>query len=199
MTRMSNRDAPPPGQGQDTARTTVSVADAAARLGITHDAVRKKLQRGTLPGEKADGAWLVFLPAQDIRQDDRQDATDPSQDTDRPRVLPPDGRGELLDQLRSEVAFLRGQLAQRAQEADQMRRDQAAERERFDVIHREALHRIEALTAGPDEPEADDIATEPHNASPAAPGATEPPAMTPNTSHEPSVVTAWVRKLFGRS
>src|SRR5215210_5654078 len=42
----------------------------------------------------------------------------------------------------AEIAFLRVQF-------EQLRRDQAAERERFDVIHREALQRIEALTTGP--------------------------------------------------
>jgi len=36
-------------------------------------------------------------------------------------------------------------------------------------------------------------------ASPAAPGATDPPETTPNTLSEPSVVASWLRKVFGRS
>jgi len=36
-------------------------------------------------------------------------------------------------------------------------------------------------------------------ASPTAPGATEPPESTPDTLSEPSHVTSWLRRLFGRS
>jgi hypothetical protein len=50
-------------------------------------------------------------------------------------------KDETIDRLDAEVAYLRDQL-------DMSRRELAAERERFDVIHREALSRIEALTAG---------------------------------------------------
>ena len=133
---------PAPGQRPDAAGTPLPVAEAAHRLGVTPDAVRKKLQRGTLPGEKVAGEWRVFLPEPDAGQDSRQDATETRQDTARTGIgAVLEGRDALIDQLRSENAFLREQL-------DHSRRELAGERGRFDVIHREALHRIEALTAG---------------------------------------------------
>ncbi len=54
---------------------------------------------------------------------------------------------ELIGQLKEENAYLRDQLDQRSREL-------AAERERFDVLHREALARIPALGAGQDTPQA---------------------------------------------
>ena len=52
----------------------VTVAEAAAILGVSVDVVRKRLQRGTLAGEKQGRTWLVTL---------RQDATGHRQDIDR--------------------------------------------------------------------------------------------------------------------
>ena len=46
----------------------VTVAEAAAILGVSEDVVRKRLQRGTLAGEKQGRTWLVTL-----QQDNRQD------------------------------------------------------------------------------------------------------------------------------
>jgi hypothetical protein len=53
----------------------VTVAEAAAILGASVDVVRKRLQRGTLAGEKQGRTWLVTL---------RQDATGHRQDTQKP-------------------------------------------------------------------------------------------------------------------
>lgn len=39
----------------------LSLSDAAVRLGISPDAARKRLERGTLHGEKRGGRWLVYL------------------------------------------------------------------------------------------------------------------------------------------
>ena len=39
----------------------VTVAEAAAILGVSEDVVRKRLQRGTLAGEKQGRTWLVTL------------------------------------------------------------------------------------------------------------------------------------------
>jgi hypothetical protein len=79
--------------GTPTGHATVSVAEAARRLGVTPDAIRSRLHRGTLEGEKVAGAWRVVMPAENPpspptgeRQDadgmptgqgsDRQDTTD---------------------------------------------------------------------------------------------------------------------------
>jgi hypothetical protein len=42
--------------------TTVSVAEAAHALGISHDALRSRLRRGTLEGFKDGDEWRVVLP-----------------------------------------------------------------------------------------------------------------------------------------
>ncbi len=42
--------------------TPLTLADAAVRVGISPDATRKRLERGTLRGEKRQGRWLVWLP-----------------------------------------------------------------------------------------------------------------------------------------
>jgi hypothetical protein len=68
----------------DAARTPpdtapVSLSDAAVRLGISPDAARKRLKRGTLRGEKQNGRWLVYLEP-DARSDAVQDAAFPTVD-----------------------------------------------------------------------------------------------------------------------
>ena len=49
--------------GED--RAGVSVAEAAAALGITPEAVRKRLARGTLPGHRVGRTWRVHLDSVD--------------------------------------------------------------------------------------------------------------------------------------
>ena len=74
----------------------VTVAEAAAILGVSVDAVRKRLQRGTLAGEKQGKTWYVTLQQDATGQatGHRQDIQNPSsrekvkttgrqQDTDR--------------------------------------------------------------------------------------------------------------------
>lgn len=40
----------------------LDIADAAARLGLSIDAVRKRVQRGSLRADKVDNRWFVVLP-----------------------------------------------------------------------------------------------------------------------------------------
>jgi hypothetical protein len=54
----------------------VSVADAAATLGISEGAVRKRIERGQLVGRKVAGQWQIILNATDESQTTRHDATD---------------------------------------------------------------------------------------------------------------------------
>jgi len=77
----------------------VDVATAAALLGITSDAVRARIRRGSLTAEKRAGRWFVFLPERDTKRDTaRHDATERDTPT-----------GEL-GRLRSEVEYLRRKL-----------------------------------------------------------------------------------------
>ena len=166
----------PTGNRQDPDRAFLSVGAAARRLDVTPDAIRSRLHRGTLEGEKIAGVWRVFLSRQDAttgqRLDARQDATGPKQESDGLRQATDrspveallQAKDETISRLDDEVSYLRAQL-------DQQNRERAAERERFDIIHREALNRIEALTAGP-------VADAPAP-SPGGPGRDESP-MTPD-------------------
>jgi chromosome segregation ATPase len=58
----------------------VTVAEAAAILGVSVDAVRKRLRRGTLAGGKDGKEWYVFLRAnetRDMARDAGEDAQTP--------------------------------------------------------------------------------------------------------------------------
>ena len=66
------------GQAADASMDRLTMAEAAKRLGVTKDAVRKRVQRGNIPYEKAeDGVVYVYL--------DRGD-TGPRTEDDGPRT-----------------------------------------------------------------------------------------------------------------
>jgi hypothetical protein len=195
----------PTGTRQDGDRIVLSVPEAAARLGVTPDAIRARLHRGTLFGVKTDGEWRVHLdplPAARqeptgtppvARQDTRQDATGGRQDGDRhtdelPAATVVAVYEQLVESQREEIVFLRDQL-------DHSRRELADERQRFDVIHREALGRIEALTAGETARPSDTPA--PDSARPEPAGEATGAPETIGTHRESVVLSVW-RRLFGR-
>jgi hypothetical protein len=85
----------------------MDIADAAARLGLSSDTIRKRLQRGKLKGYKtAEGAWRVVLPSPDS----------PGQHTGQSPDNGLDGSSALVVALRDEVTFLRSLLQARDDE-----------------------------------------------------------------------------------
>lgn len=104
--------------------------EAAQRLGVTPDAIRSRLRRGTLEGGKDGDTWYVVLPSSED-DGDRQDDDTPRHDTDATPAA-------LIEQLQGEVSYLRSELTAAREQA-------AKERERADVIQREALDRIQGL------------------------------------------------------
>jgi len=56
------------------------VGEAAERLGISEDAVRKRLRRGTLAGGKDGKEWYVFLRANETRDMARDETRDMARD-----------------------------------------------------------------------------------------------------------------------
>ncbi len=68
----------------------LGVVQAASRLGISVDAVRKRLRRGTLSAYKVDGEWRIILddpglPGTDTDQpDDHTETAEAVQDRDQP-------------------------------------------------------------------------------------------------------------------
>jgi hypothetical protein len=92
-----------PHVGEDTGRDMsehtgtlrVTIREAAARLGVTEGAIRKRIQRGSLPKEQGeDGRVYVYLPVSHDASHEQSHA-DPT--------YSPDPRDELIAQLRGEV------------------------------------------------------------------------------------------------
>jgi hypothetical protein len=140
-------------------RTAYTIADAADRLGITSEAVRMRLKRATLAGEKRDGHWVVYLDAS-TEWSPTDDHTAPEQATQRPTERDPTidptplvaVYETLVASQREEIAFLRRELETRTDEL-----------QRRDVLLREALGRIPQLGAGEHRDRADDGVSQPSN------------------------------------
>jgi len=164
---------------------------AAERLGISRDAARKRLERGTLAGDKRHGHWFVLLDNLDTL-DAGQDAMSDQSGRQSPGHVdavgtPPDAMPdtvrELIDQLKSENVFLRDQLDQRSREL-------GAERERSDVIQQLALNRIPALASG----DGERTRAGPQEASPERHHEEIPAREGSDTSR---VQRPWWKRLFG--
>lgn len=93
----------------------VPIGEAAAQLGITTDAVRKRIRRRSLRAYKAGGQWYVVLPASRprIQDGDLDTVLDGGQDDNLDSVQD----GQLVAALRDEIGFLRRELEARAEEA----------------------------------------------------------------------------------
>jgi excisionase family DNA binding protein len=112
----------------------LTVAEAADRLSISKEAVRKRISRGTLRADRdMDGTVMVYVPATRAASD-TTDALSP----------------ELVESLREQVAYLRGVIVVRDQElrerAEEIRRrDAALEREQqLAAMFAERLRELEA-------------------------------------------------------
>jgi hypothetical protein len=128
-----------------------SVREAAELLGTTVDAIRKRVQRGTLPYEKAsDGrVWIVL--------DAVQDSTGHRQDTDQPQS----DSGALISAKDETITTLRDQLEAERQAHAEARRIIAGLVERIPAIEapsgasesRESPTPTDTPTEAPGEPQ----------------------------------------------
>ena len=91
------------GEGQDTTQDKVTIQEAARRLGVKEDAVRKRIQRRSMRHEKAeDGRVYVWVDTtQDTTRDTGQATQDAYQDA---------AQDERVEDLREQVGYLRRQL-----------------------------------------------------------------------------------------
>jgi hypothetical protein len=111
----------------------LTVAQAAASLGITEGAVRSRIKRGTLPTTREGGTVFVLLGGST------------SQANQTPNTGVPGGQSELVDALQDQIRYLREQL-------DAEREARTEERRRHDTIVAQLTSRIPAIEAPPDEP-----------------------------------------------
>jgi len=157
-----------PATDQPTTPALVSLEDAALTLGITVNAVRQRIKRGTLIGIKTDAGWLVDMVA-----------TNQESGTDRPTRRPTNHTSSATDHrptidlspMVNHIATLEEQV-QLLTESNTM----------WSIRARQAEEQLKALTAGTTEPETTFSAS-------GSPRSDETPATG---------LVAWVRRLLGR-
>src|SRR4051794_3764644 len=121
------------GQGADMPGSTwVTVEEAAKILGLSGNAVRKRLERGTLKSEKIDGIRYILL-----------DTDMPQHVDDTPNDMPGDITlmQEHLDSMREQLDYLKDVIAKRDEEI-----------RRRDHLLAAALEHIPAIEEAPSEP-----------------------------------------------
>jgi len=160
--------------GQDTlqdrpqdALDKISVAQAANRLGITQDAVRKRIARGTIRhGKDQEGRIFVYLDTLFERESKTDQAN--GQDRESKTVLD-DDQDKYTRSLEDQIHFLRREL------------------ERKDTIIMSLTQRIPELEASPEPREGHVTASE---------EAAEGTTTAPPEQEEPSQRRSWWREFF---
>jgi len=95
----------PPDTEHDNRPETVDSHQASQRLGITEDAIRKRIARGTLEGYKEDGRWWVQV----------QDNGQAQPETDQR-----DGKTIAIAAMEARIESLESQLTAKDQQIDQL-------------------------------------------------------------------------------
>ena len=141
----------------------MTVQEAAAALGITVEAVRGRMHRGKYGREKAeDGRVYVVLTPEQLanvgeRSDERSEATRPpaaehSEERSAHVRERSGGSGELVEELRDHVAFLRAELEARNEEIHRREEEHREEARRKDTIIAQLAQRIPELEAPRESP-----------------------------------------------
>jgi len=111
----------------DVPHTGIPVCDAAHLLGISENAVRARLRRGTLAGVKHDTSWYVLLRDTDVPTVTPSTQSDVSPNAPQHVPSHPAVHEQLIEELRRDKIFLQEQL-------DRALRQLEAERQRADVL-----------------------------------------------------------------
>jgi len=161
----------------------VTLTEAATTLGISRDALKKRVQRGGIPAYKDEsGAWRIVLPTRDTDGDmsrDKGKGNVPGQMS--PAV--PDQLSIVMDQW---LRPLVDRIAEQAEEIGGLRADLRGERDRREQAERERDELRARLAAAEDNP--------PMQSAPVAPaGAEREPEVFPKQRWP-----WWMRILGGR-
>ena len=132
--------------------TGLTIAGAARRLGVSENAVRQRIKRGSVTANKVDGVWRIPLVDHGDQEPDHQATMRSDQESDqeattRPAVVSPEARSQLeairdewLTPLVTRIEDLSRDLGRVGQERDQLR----AEVERLRADHADAATRHDA-------------------------------------------------------
>jgi hypothetical protein len=107
----------------------LTVSEAAGALGISAEAVRQRIKRGTINTEKDAGGTVYVLVDADRTRTNADSTTDMTSD-----------KADLVEVLREQVAYLQEQL-------DQGRHTRTEERRRHDTLLAQLMQRIPELEA----------------------------------------------------
>jgi hypothetical protein len=133
----------------------VSVAEASVRLGISQDAIYKRIKRGTIPWDKGeDDKTYVYIDGVDGSTDRARQSTDPASSASNYV-----SKDELLSEIRARVRFLEEEL------------------QRKDAILLSLTHRIPELDASPEPREGHVTASEEADKGAAAPPEQQEPSQ----------------------
>ena len=154
-----------------TGRRRLTVAEASEILGVTVEAVRGRIKRGTLEHERDSGTVYVWL---DIDQSPTSDQPDDDQLTDQPQ---PDVHEELADELRSRIRYLERQVE-----------EEREARRRADTLLAQLMQRIPELEAPSERSEGRE--------SPESPGPTGTTTEDEGEAQE-GVQRPWWRRMLG--
>ena len=133
----------------------VTIQEAARRLGVKDDAIRKRIQRGTLEHDKnPDGRVYVYMDASkdgsaDISRDSTQysskdESHPPPQDTSY-------ATAELVDALHDQIAHLRGVIETRDRELA-ARTEEIRRRDHIIAALTERIPELEPASNAPESP-----------------------------------------------
>ena len=187
MTDPTGDPTPEQPDATDATDDPLPVATAAAALGITSDAIRARIRRGALRGEKRGGAWFVFLPEHE-RRDTKPDR-DPTGKHDT-NATEPDAIEDVVTRNPTvatptiDLAPLADLIERQAKELADLREAAAI----WQVRARQAEDQLKQLTAG--ETPAESL----HN-----PGTIDPegPQLLQESEPAPTGIAAWFRRLWG--
>jgi len=114
----SNGDHTPPEPPTVHIRRRLTVSEAADELGISAEAVRSRVKRGTLRSTKEGGTVYVLLPGRPGDHQTRPDNNQTTEENDRAEdQTPPEhdragDQTELVESLLDQLAYMREQLAE---------------------------------------------------------------------------------------
>ena len=169
----------------------MTVQEAAAALGITVEAVRGRMHRGKYGREKAEDGrvYVVLTPEQLANVDERSDERSEERSAHvRERS---GGSGELVEELRDHVAFLRAELEARNKEIHRREEEHREEARRKDTIIAQLAQRI------PDLETSRESSPEPREASETVSEESEKGTMGSPEQQESSQRRSWWRSFFG--